>query len=116
MVEDAKLGGGHVGVAHELLGEHLAGLDLRRLPRRAKDAQARFLEKVNDAARQGLFRADHRQGDVFFLGELDQRVEVVDVDGSSDCHPDRFAVKQDEAYFSLFVSVHPRAGSPPRRR
>ena len=84
VVEDAELGGRHVGMAHELLGEDLAGFELGRLLRRAEDAQPGLLEGVDDALRQRLFRADDGQADLFLLGEADQGVEVVDVDGDVD--------------------------------
>ena len=71
MVEDAELRGGHVGMAHELLGEHLAGFELGSLFRRPKDAQSHFLKTVDDAQGQGLFRSDHRQADLFLLGPFD---------------------------------------------
>ena len=84
VVEDAELGGRHVGVAHELLGEHLARLQLGRLLRRPEDAQPRLVEDVDDALRQRVFRADDGQADLLLLGEADQGVEVVDVDGDVD--------------------------------
>ena len=77
MVEDAELGGRHVGVAHELLGERLARLELRGLLGRPKDAQLRLLKRIDHAMRQRLFRSHYGQPHVLFLGEADQAVEVV---------------------------------------
>ena len=77
MVEDAKLRRRHVGVAHQLLGEHLARFELGGGLGRAEDLQACLLKRIDDAVRQRLFRADDGQADVFFLGELDQAIDVV---------------------------------------
>ena len=51
MVEDAELGRRHIGVTHQLLGERLAGLQLRRLLRWAEDTQARFVKGIGNALR-----------------------------------------------------------------
>src|SRR5258706_234065 len=46
MIEDAKLGGGHVGMPHELLGEDLARLDLGGLPGGTEDAEPGGLKLI----------------------------------------------------------------------
>ncbi len=84
MVEDAELGCRHVGMAHQLLGEDLARLQAGGRLRRAEDAQTGLLESVHDAQRQRLLGADNRQADVLLLGEAQQGVDVVGLDGDVD--------------------------------
>ena len=84
MVEDLELGRRHVGVAHQGLGEHLARFELGGVLRGAEDAQAGFLEVIDDAARQRFLGTDDGQADLFLLGETDELVEVVVVERDVD--------------------------------
>src|SRR5262249_15637944 len=68
----------------EVLGEHLAGFDLRRFPRRTEDAQAGFLENIHDPESERLFRAYNRQTDGFLLGKSQQPVKVRGFNGDVD--------------------------------
>src|SRR5262249_21394680 len=57
-----------------------ARLDLGRGLRRPKNRQPRLLKLIDNAQRQWLFRPDHRQHDVLFLGESNETVEVILLD------------------------------------
>ena len=78
--EDPVVGRRDAGLAHQLLGEDLAPLQLGGVLARAEDPQALALEGVDDAVGQRLLGADDRQADPLALGELDQAAEVVRLD------------------------------------
>ena len=77
--EDPALGGGDVGLAHELLGVGLVALDAGGRGRRAEDAQAGGLEAVDDARAQGRLRPHDGEIDVAAAGQLHQAVDVARV-------------------------------------
>src|SRR5262249_20191694 len=66
-----------VRLAHKLLGEPLAGLDLGRGARGPEYPQVFLLKRVDDALGQRLFGPHHGQADVFFPDETNQALEIV---------------------------------------
>ncbi len=84
MIADAELGGGHIRVAHELLGKNFAGFELGRFFRWTKYAQTGLMKKIHEAQRQRLLWADHRQVDFLLLGPFGQPVEIGGFDGDVD--------------------------------
>ncbi len=84
MIEDAKLGGGHVGMPHELLGEDLARLDLGGLAGWTEDTEPSGLKLIDDAQGQRLFRPDDGEADLFLLREAHETLDVVGFDGHID--------------------------------
>ena len=67
---------------HEILGEGLGALDLGCEFARAKGLDAGLVHGIDDAIRQGDFRADDDEVDGLLLGELDEGFVVADVDVS----------------------------------
>ena len=82
VIEDLEFASGDVGVAHEHLGECLAGLQLGAACVGPKTRKPGFLESIDDAAGQRLLGADDGQTDRFLLGEADEAVEVVGVEAA----------------------------------
>ena len=68
-------GGGDAVALHETLGEILGAFELRGLARRAEDRQARRAEGIDHAGGERRFRADHGEGDLLVLGEVDEFVD-----------------------------------------
>jgi hypothetical protein len=62
---------------HELLGEHLAALELRACRDGPEDRQAAALELVDEAQRQRQLGPHHHQVDLEVGGEVGQRVDLV---------------------------------------
>src|SRR6185437_4251362 len=81
MIEDAELGGWHIGMTHDALGENLARFELRRLARRPKNTQTGFLEVIDDATRQRFLRPHHGQRNLLFADERDELIELDGLDG-----------------------------------
>ena len=117
--EDPVFGRRDARLAHHLLGEDLAPLQLGRVPARAEDPQPLALEGVDDAQVQRLLGTDDRQPDPLPLGELDQAAGVVwldrDVLGSSavPALPGRTRPPEPAAIAS--ASSRGRAPAPPYR-
>ena len=84
MIEDAKLCRRHVGVPHQLFENALSCFDLGGGLGRPEDAQPLRLEDIDDAGRERILGADDGQANVLFLGEAQQVVEIVDIDGDID--------------------------------
>ena len=68
---------------HELLGEALAGLQLRGGARGAEDRPAALLKFIDHAERERQFRTDDGEVGIQAVGELHQRVEALEVDGNT---------------------------------
>ena len=68
--------GGNLVPRHELLGEILGGLELRRRPGGAENLQPARAELVDDARRQRRLGTHDRQVDVLLYGEVGDRAEV----------------------------------------
>ena len=64
VVEDLELGGRHVGVPHQFLGEDLAPLDPGRLLRRPEHLEPLAAQEVGQPRRERVFRADHDEPDL----------------------------------------------------
>ena len=78
--EDPVVGRRDARLAHQLLGEDLAPLELGGVLARAEDPQPLALEGVDDPEGQRLLGPDDRQPDPLALGELDQAAGVVRLD------------------------------------
>ena len=82
--EDAIVGRRDARLAHQLLGEDLAPLQLGGVLAGAEDAQALAVEGVDDPVGEGLLGADDREADPLAPGELGQGAEVARLDGDVD--------------------------------
>ena len=80
--EDFVLGCRDAVLLHEVFGEGLGALDLGCEFARAKGLDAGLVHGIDDAIRQGDFRADDDEVDGLLLGELDEGFVVADVDVS----------------------------------
>ncbi|OPZ01834.1 MAG: hypothetical protein BWZ09_02637 [Alphaproteobacteria bacterium ADurb.BinA305] len=76
--EGLVLRGRDVVADEELLGEVLRALELGGGLGRTEDRQAGGAEGIDHASRQRRLGADHGEGDVLVLGELDQHLDVGD--------------------------------------
>ena len=65
---------------HELLGEHLAALELGGLLARPEDGQPAAGELVGQPQGERQLRADHGQVDLHLAGELGELGHVLDLD------------------------------------
>ena len=80
-VGEGLVAGGRDAVAlHEVLGEGLRALELRRGLGRAEDAQAAGAEDVDHAGRERRLGADDGQRDLLGEREVGERVEIGDGD------------------------------------
>ena len=61
---------------HEVLCEHLAGLQSRRFPAGADDPKSAPLEFINDAFGERRFRPDHGQVNLLALRKIRERANV----------------------------------------
>ncbi len=74
--EDPVVGRRDARLAHQLLGEDLAPLQLGGIAAGAEDPQALALEGIDDPVDQRLLGADDGQSHPLALGELDQGAGV----------------------------------------
>src|SRR5262249_22658885 len=79
VVEDSVRGGGNAVARKEALHEALRSFELRGRARRAEGTDAAGGERVDDTERQRELRADHDEVDLLARGEIDDRVDVVDL-------------------------------------
>ena len=80
VVEDLVAGGGDAVLLHQVLGEHLAGLDAGGLGIRAEAGDARLVKPVHAAQGQGIVRSHHSEIDIMGLGEVHDGGNVLGTD------------------------------------
>ena len=84
--EGLVLGGGDVVLAHQLLGEGLAGLDDGRVGPGAEGGDARRLQGVHHAQGQGVVRGHHDEVHGVVLGPLHHALHIGGLDGHAGGH------------------------------
>ncbi len=76
IAEDVVVGGRHVGVAEQILAEHLACFELGSGLRRAERPQPRLLEGIDQPGRERGLGPDDREIDLVLPRELEQALDV----------------------------------------